>query len=163
MSLAPGWAQRPVHSAKASRTALANRSLQAALSMTVPRFTKSDPMSRRLKVQVTPEQEEAIVGKADSIGLSTAAYIRAVVLADLEGTKKGPHKASQSKHASLLQVAELHALTMYVKKLHATTEQLARQAGLGNVPITRAEILYLQAENKRVLGGLLTHLEKLLS
>ena len=131
--------------------------------MTVSRFIKSDPMSQRLKVQVTAEQEAAIVAKADSIGLSTAAYIRAVVLADLEGTKKGPHKASASKHASLLQVAELHAMAMQVKKLYQTTDQLARQAALGNVPITRAEIIYLQTENTRVLGGLLTQLEKLLA
>lgn len=131
--------------------------------MTVSRFIKSDPMSQRLKVQVTPEQEAAIVAKADSIGLSTAAYIRAVVLADLEGTEKGPHKASASKHASLLQVAELHAMTMQVKKLCTTTEQLARQAAVGNAPITQAEMIYLQTENKRVLGGLLAHLEKLLA
>lgn len=131
--------------------------------MSEPRLTKSDAMSQRLKVQVTAEQEAAIVAKADSIGLSTAAYIRAVVLADLEGTKKGPHKASASQHASLLQVAELHAMTMQVKKLCTVTDQLARQAGLGNVPITRPEIIYLQQENKRVIGGLLAQLEKLLA
>ena len=54
-------------------------------------------------------------------------------------------------------------MTMQVKKLCTTTEQLARQAAIGNAPITRAEMIYLQTENKRVLGGLLAHLEKLLA
>ena len=128
-------------------------------------YRKPDPLTQRVKVQFSKAQEDAIAQKADENGLTVAGYIRAVVLADMETSTTagaaGPRQAR--KHATMLEVAELHALAMQVKKLGTNVNQLAKQANAGMVPISRNEVVYLLNQHQLLMSNAISTVEKLLA
>lgn len=127
-------------------------------------FLKPDPLERRVKVQFTATQEQALHVKADGLGMTIAAYVRQLVLADLEpGTVKAPSDQKSRQRSTMLLAAELHALAMQVKKLGTNVNQLSKQANTGMVPLTRAEVTYLLNQHQVLMSHVSSSIEKLLA
>ncbi|MFD0986154.1 plasmid mobilization relaxosome protein MobC [Methyloligella solikamskensis] len=121
-------------------------------------------MSNRIKVQFTDAQAEALARQADATGQTVAGYIRGTVLATLEETaEKGGRARSARQHAAMLQLAEIHALAMQIKKLGTNINQLARQSNAGMVPITRAEVIYMLNQHQVVMSKAIAALERALA
>ena len=126
--------------------------------------SKTDPLSNRIKVQFTDAQAEALAQQADATGQTVAGYIRGTVLATLaEHAEKGGRPRSARHHAALLQLAEIHALAMQIKKLGPNINQIARQSNAGMVPITRAEVIYMLNQHQVVMSKAIAALERALA
>jgi len=126
--------------------------------------TKTDPLSNRIKVQFTDAQAEALARQADATGQTIAGYIRSTVLMTIEDVAaKPPRPATARHHAAMLQLAEMHALAMQIKKLGTNINQLARQANAGMVPISRAEVIYMLNQHQLVMSKAVATLERALA
>ena len=123
-----------------------------------------EQLTTRIKVQFTPSQTKKVDAKADRVGMTTAGYIRSLVLIDLDekAHQTGPTGAKARNHASMLKVAEFHALAIQVKKLGVNVNQLARQANTGMVPIPRAEVLYILNQHQLLMSEAKAAVENML-
>ncbi|ODA66042.1 Bacterial mobilization protein (MobC) [Methyloligella halotolerans] len=125
--------------------------------------TKTDPLSNRIKVQFTDAQVDALARQANATGQTVAGYIRATVLTTLEDRSAKTNRPSTARHhAAMLQLAEMHALAMQIKKLGTNINQLARQANAGMVPISRAEVIYMLNQHQVVMSKAISALERAL-
>jgi Bacterial mobilisation protein (MobC) len=126
--------------------------------------TKSEPLANRVKVQFNDAQLQALTEQADATGQTIAGYLRSTVLMSLEDAVAKPAWPTKARHhAAMLNLAEMHALAMQVKKLGTNVNQLAKQANQGMVPITRAEVVYMLNQHQLVLSNAIAALEKALA
>ena len=165
MSLGPKGHQRRAHSACGLKSS-ACPSTPGGL-MTDAHSSASQKRQRldnRVKVQFTDEHLAIMLKRCDHLGMTVAAYVRSLVLPDLEvaSLRDAPSAKKASKHANMLNVAELHTLAMQVKRLGTNVNQLAKQANAGMVPITRAEVIYMLNQHQTLMSKAIATVEKML-
>lgn len=116
-----------------------------------------------MKVQLTAPLEQALQGRADDVGMTVSAYVRQLVLADLDPGVKPPSEQKSRQRSMMLLAAELHGLAMQVKKLGTNVNQMSKQANTGMVPLTRGEVTYLLNQHQVLLSHVTSTIEKLLA
>jgi len=104
---------------------------------------KANPLIERVKVQLTVDQRSALEQKADAAGMTLAGYMRDCALASLGGARAPKVPTAKRKRQQQLVFAEIHELTMQLRKVGTNLNQLAHQANAGIVPIRRDEMVYL--------------------
>jgi hypothetical protein len=125
----------------------------------------SNALSQRVKVQFSSAQQQAVDARADAVGMTTAGYLRSLALQDLDLARgaEAPSSKKARQHATMLQVAELHALAMQVKRLGTNVNQMAKQANSGMVPITRPEVIYILNQHQLLMSQATAAVEKMLA
>lgn len=166
MSLGPNGPQRRAHSA----CGLKSSACPSTPGGLMTNDDSIEPKTRalldnRVKVQFTDEQIALLAQRHEALGLTASAYVRSLVLRDLEiaSVRDALSARKASKHASMLNVAELHTLAMQVKKLGTNVNQLAKQANAAMVPITRAEVIYMLNQHQLLMSKAIATVEKLLA
>jgi len=123
--------------------------------------TKTKPLSNRIKVQFTDAHLAALKDKADSLGMTVAAYVRAAVLVDMDNVPDKPTLPKKPHvHAALLELSEIHSLAMQIKKLGTNVNQIAKQANAGMVPVKRSEVVYMLNQHQLIMSQAVATLEK---
>lgn len=121
---------------------------------------KSEPLSERVKVQLTVAQREALVRQAEAAGTTLAAYIRQCALASIPAQQPAKRPAVKRHRSQDLAFAELHEIAMQVRKVGTNVNQLAHQANIGVVPITRNEVVYVLERIQVVLSETIAAVER---
>lgn len=124
--------------------------------------TRREPLTVRVKVQFTAAQAQSIDARADALGMTIAGYLRTLALADLgQAEPTSRHRARM--HENLTRIAELHALAMQVKRLGVNVNQLAHQANVGLVQVTRAEVIYMLNQHQLLMSDAHAAIERMLA
>ncbi|MGD9803437.1 MAG: plasmid mobilization relaxosome protein MobC [Hyphomicrobiaceae bacterium] len=113
---------------------------------------KAQPLSERIKVQLTVEQRDILEARAEAAGITLAAYMRQCALVSLGGPGAPKRPPLKRKREQELTFAEIHEMAMQVRKVGINLNQLAHQANSGLVPIKREEIVYIQNRIQTVLS-----------
>jgi hypothetical protein len=121
---------------------------------------KTDPVDRRIRVQLTAAQAERLVRLAADAGVSQSEYMRKLLDSAACGSTKVPKTRRES--GTMLQLVEIHELAMQVKKLGANVNQLARQANTGLVPLRREEIQAMLAHHEQLMLQAIAYVERAL-
>lgn len=120
--------------------------------MSATKRKKTNPLSERVKVQLTVSQRLALEQKADAAGVTLTAFIRDAALVALGGADAPKLPTAKRKRQQQLVFAEIHELAVQMRKLGTNLNQLAHQANAGLVPIRRSELVYLMNRIQVVLS-----------
>jgi hypothetical protein len=121
-------------------------------------FVKSDPLIRPFKPPFTHAEASAIRKDAEHCDMPVGRFISHLVLSARGDVTKKP-KRKRNRDTDKL-ADEVHALAMQVKKLGTNVNQLAKQANIGLVPISRAELQYVLNQQQQLLSAAAAYLEK---
>jgi hypothetical protein len=119
---------------------------------------KPDALTRRKKVSVTPALDRQIRERADACGMTEAKWMREVLAAAVVGAKTVPKPRRRPVDGELPHL--LNQVVMQIRKLGTNVNQLAHQANLGLVAITRAEVQYLLNHHQLVVSKAMAVLER---
>jgi len=121
---------------------------------------KSDPVDRRIRVQLTAAQAARLAQLAADAGVSQSEYVRSLLDSAGDGSAKPPKAKRQS--GAMLQLVAIHELAMQVKKLGTNINQLAHQANVGLVPLRRDEVTAMLAAHKQLMLRAIAYVERTL-
>ena len=121
---------------------------------------KIDPVDHRIRVQLTAAQAARLTELAANTDMSQSEYMRSLLDSAAHGASP-PKPKRQS--GTMLQLAEIHALAMQVKKLGTNINQLAHQANTGMVPLARHEVETMLAQHEQLMLRAIAFIEKALS
>ena len=121
---------------------------------------KTDPVDRRIRVQLTAAQAERLARLAAGAGVSQSEFMRSLLNSASGVSSKVPKTRRQS--GTMLQLVEIHELAMQVKKLGTNINQIARQANAGLVPLRREEIQAMLAQHEQLMLRAIAYVERAL-
>src|SRR5262249_45498709 len=128
-------------------------------------YQKAEPVSCRIRVQLTDGQREKLTRLADDARVSESEYMRRLLDAAGNGAAPGSKALAPKKppSAQQMQLLETHDLAMQVRKLGANINQLARQANTGMVPIRRHEVDAMLALHEDLMRKAIAYVERALA
>ena len=121
---------------------------------------KSDPVDRRIRVQLTAAQAARLAQLAADAEISQSEYVRTLLDSVGGGAAKPPKPKRQS--GTMLQLVEIHELAMQIKKLGTNINQLAHQANVGLVPLRRDEVQAMLAAHEQLMLRAIAYVERVL-
>jgi Bacterial mobilisation protein (MobC) len=121
---------------------------------------KSDPVDKRIRVQLTVAQAAQLARLADDARVSQSEYMRSLLDSANGAVVKVPKPKRQS--GTMLQLVEIHELAMQVRKLGTNINQLARQANVGMVPLSRGEVEQMLSRHEELMLKAIAVIEKAL-